>query len=65
MKKRRKITVQSVDADAWFEVQAIHEATGIPYGRLVTKALELWLASLDPATPIPIQRQDGRMETAG
>ncbi len=62
MKQRKKITAQSVNADTWSEVQAMHEETGVPYGRLVTTALELWLASLDPATPIPIQRQDGWVE---
>lgn len=59
MKERKKITVQSVDAAVWSEVQEIHAATGVPYGRLVTKALEFWLASLDPTTPIPIRHQPG------
>lgn len=52
-----KITVRSIDTDAWDEVRAIHEATGVPYGRLVSEALWYWLEDLPADDPIPITRQ--------
>ena len=51
-----KITVRGIETDAWDEIRAIHEATGVPYGRLVSEALWHWLDDLPQEDPIPIIR---------
>ena len=39
-------TVRNVSADARAKLDEIREATGIPTGRLVTEAIEIWFQLL-------------------
>ncbi|WP_156121882.1 hypothetical protein [Halocynthiibacter namhaensis] len=41
-----KVTIRGVDQGTWEEMRAIHHHTGVPYGRLVTQALQAWITQL-------------------
>lgn len=51
-----KVTIRGVDEDAWDEVRAIHQYTGVPYGRLVTQALWEWIAQLPEGEDLQVSR---------
>ena len=41
-------TIRNVEPSARELVEEVHAVTGIPYGRLVSEALEVWYATLPP-----------------
>ena len=55
-----KRTLRGIDPDAWAEIEAINLATGVPYGRLVTRAIQYWLENLDMDDPVPVLRQPAK-----
>ncbi len=51
-----KVTIRGIDEDAWDEVRAIHQYTGVPYGRLVTQALWEWITQLPEGEELQVSR---------
>ncbi len=51
-----KWTLRNVSEDARAMVVEVHEVTGIPYGRLVTEAIERWYDGLPEEQPRPAIR---------
>jgi hypothetical protein len=39
-------TIRNISGEARAMMDEMHEATGIPYGRLLTQAIQHWYASL-------------------
>ena len=46
-------SIRGVTADARDMVLEVHELTGIPFGRLVSLAIESWYAALPEEDPCP------------
>ena len=51
-----KVTIRGIDEDAWDEVRASHQYTGVPYGRLVTQALWEWITQLPEGEELQVSR---------
>jgi hypothetical protein len=51
-----KVTIRGVEEECWNEVRAIHQYTGVPYGRLVTQALWDWIAQLPEGEELQVSR---------
>lgn len=49
-----KWTIRGIDEEAREVLEAIHDETGIPYGRLISLALWTWIDGLDEEDPIPV-----------
>jgi len=45
-------TIRNVSEEARIMIDEVHEATGIPYGRLLTLAIQRWHAQLPEDRPI-------------
>lgn len=52
-----KWTIRGIDQEARDAIDEIHEDTGIPYGRLVSRALWYWIEDLDLDDPVPPLRR--------
>lgn len=52
----QKWTIRGIDDEARDILEQIHDDTGIPYGRLVSQALWVWIDDLDMEDPMPIVR---------
>lgn len=48
-----KWTIRGVEEEALDKIFEVKNATGIPYGRLVTAAIHTWYETLDEADPVP------------
>ena len=51
-----KVTIRGVDKGIWGEIRAIHQHTGVPYGRLVTQALKSWVAQLPEGEALQVSK---------
>lgn len=51
-----KVTIRGIDEDAWEEVRAIQQYSGVPYGRLVSLALWEWLSQLPEGEELQLSR---------
>lgn len=47
-----KWTIRGVSVEALEMICEVRDATGIPFGRLVTEAIELWYENLDVGEPV-------------
>jgi hypothetical protein len=44
-------TIHRVSSDARQQIEEVHGLTGIPYGRLVSQAIQAWYDQIQPAGP--------------
>ncbi|WP_039018338.1 hypothetical protein [Halocynthiibacter namhaensis] len=51
-----KVTIRGVDQGTWEEMRAIHHHTGVPYGRLVTQALQAWITQLPEGEALQVSK---------
>lgn len=57
MNEENRWTIRNVTKDARAMVEEVHSLTGIPYGRLVTEAIEVWYDELPEENPYPAFRK--------
>ncbi len=53
MAEELKWTIRNVTDDARAMADEVHEATGIPYGRLISEAITCWYQELPEENPCP------------
>ncbi len=56
MTYEKKWTIRGVDPAAREAVEEIREATGVPFGRLISEAIWTWYDGLPEEDPVPIFR---------
>lgn len=57
MIEENRWTIRNVTKDARAMVDEVHDLTGIPYGRLLTDAIEAWYDELPEENPYPAFRK--------